>query len=268
MDKHICGDKSKAVKPSMAHISWHKRRGTAPCGRARKEASLYQLRRQYGPGWEPVRNMDGYQCGTAEDAGAPSSAHYAWHRRQGEEPCGKAIREHSLVGVLRRLGEIPEGYEPVSNHRGGYECDSEEAATVPSTAHYEWHRRQGDEPCGMSRWEYNWATAERKHGQPIPDWKPYGWDTPTCVYQISFVDGDRYYGITSHQPELRWREHANADTPVGRKIRSGVIFVTEVLCVAPNRRMAMEVETMAIKAGNPWGNLLNIYGNEHAERSR
>ena len=82
-------------------------------------------------------------------------------------------------------------------------------------------------------------------------------DAETFVYQITFLDGDRYYGITSRDPMVRWKEHQGKDSLLGKKLRSGIVFITEVLCVAPNRRIALDIERMAIQSGNPWGALLN-----------
>ena len=209
--------------------------------------------------------MDDYICGDAADATGPSYAHYKWHRNRGTDPCGKARHENGWAEAQHRVGHPLETYEP--RYRDGYECGPAEDAEGPTTRHAQWHRKAGTPVCGKALAEDSWYVMEKDYGKGID--YTYGegvMDGPTTVYQYTFLDGDRYYGRTGKKVERRWEEHEVADTPVGRKIRSGMAFVTEVLCVAPNRRMAMEIERMAIKSGNPWGKILNIIHNDGASQ--
>ena len=208
--------------------------------------------------------MEGHECGPREAAEGPSGKHYDWHRYHQTPQCGKAKVERNWLEAEQSAGHPLPDYEPVRN-MDGYECGTADEAVGPSTGHYHWHRRNGEDPCGKAIREHSWKGAERAAERPLPDYEPntmYDPDAETFVYQITFIDGDRYYGVTSRNPEVRWREHRGTDTPLGRKLRSGTMFMTEVLCVAPNRRLALEVERMAIKSGNPWGSILNDFHNE------
>ena len=262
--KHICGEREDATGPSRAHYAWHYRRGDPRCGKALQEYAWYWAEAKSEspiPIFVPDRNRDGYQCGTEADAVAPSRNHYKWHKYAGTPVCGLAQREYGWAIAESHAGRVIEDYQP-ARHQGGYVCGAAADAESASGGHYGWHRWFGTQPCAKSLAEKAWEAAERRAGRKLDSHVPFAQDVPTTVYQITFLDGDRYYGLTSLLPETRWKEHQVADTPVGRKIRSGTVFVTEVLCVAPNRRQAAEIERMAIKAGNPWGNLLNIQHNE------
>ena len=46
-----------------------------------------------------------------------------------------------------------------------------EDATAPGHGHYIQHRKRGEEPCPKSRAEHNWATAEKRAGHPLPDYR-------------------------------------------------------------------------------------------------
>ena len=201
-----------------------------------------------------------HTCGEAQDATGPGNGHSHWHRRLGTPLCGKARTELNWYAAERKAGRSLPDYKPVRNY-AGYECGPAEAATGPSAGHYKWHRRYDTAQCGLALREMAWRNAEVTAGHPIPDYEPHSMFDPEAqatVYQITFLDGDRYYGVTAREPETRWREHWGRQSPLGEKMRSGVPFVTEVLCVAPTRRQAREIESMAIKAGNPWGAIINL----------
>ena len=205
-----------------------------------------------------------YECGPAEAATGPSLKHYKWHRNRRTAICELSRREAAWYQAERRVGHAIAEYSPLSPL--GFECGTADDAERPSFRHYMWHRRRGTAQCGLSRAEWAWYNICNNDGR-LPDGAGFvrlQWDIPTAVYQYSFVDGDRYYGITSRDPATRWMEHQYDQSPLGEKIRSGAVFVTEVLCVAPDRYRALEIEEMAIKAGNPWGRLLNRTHNEEA----
>ena len=79
------------------------------------------------------------------------------------------------------------------------------------------------------------------------------------VYQITFLSGDRYYGITSRTLPERLAQHRRGGTRAGRRINQGEAFTAEVLCVAPTKKEALEIERMAVRSGNPWGKVLNRF---------
>ena len=90
---------------------------------------------------------------------------------------------------------------------------------------------------------------------PVPACDPPG---AVVVYAHMFADGDRYYGATAQRPpEYRWLSQWSEQSPVGRKMRTGIPFVSEVLCVAPDRATAERIERLAVLSGNPHGQIIN-----------
>ena len=79
------------------------------------------------------------------------------------------------------------------------------------------------------------------------------------VYQVTFLSGDRYYGITSRTLNERLSQHRRGGTRAGRRINRGEAFTAEVLCVAPTKQQALEIERLAVRSGNPWGKVLNRF---------
>ena len=79
------------------------------------------------------------------------------------------------------------------------------------------------------------------------------------VYQITFLNRDRYYGITYATLEHRLRQHRWQNSRVGKRMKSGEAFTAEVLCLAPTRKQALEIERLAVRSGNPWGKVLNRF---------
>ena len=267
--KHICGPAEDATGPSGAHYRWHLRHRTPTCGKAKREFAWKSKEKRLGrsiPDYAPPTLLE-FECGSEEAAEGPSNRHYDWHLRRNTAPCGKARREASWSCAERRAGHPLPDWKPRYNLKG-HICEDAVAAQTASRAHYDWHHYWDTPPCGKATAEFAWWTLEKKRGYAIPDYDAEtrmgtDWDAPTTVYQHTFIDGDRYYGISSN-PEYRWQQQKWETSPLGDKLRSGAMFITEVLCVAPNRRMAMEVERMAIKSGNPWGRLLNRIHNEEA----
>ena len=269
MNGYECGTEEEATGPSGKHYDWHKNNNTDYCGKSRLERLWYNAELVAGytiPDYQRTRNPNGhsnYICGSADEATGPSTAHYSWHRKRDTEPCDKSIREASWYSHEKYVGY------PVADYKQRelvtYQCGPAEEAEGASSGHYGWHKWWETEPCPKSKKEQAWYAAEARLGHSLPDYEYYGTldkNVPTSVYQYSFVDGDRYYGITCRDVETRWLEHQQADTLVGDKIRSGILFATEVLCVAPDRYQAEDIERLAVKSGNPWGRLLNIQHNQ------
>ena len=266
-----CGTAGKATGPSQKGYNYHRSRGETACAKSKREAAWYSAEQKAGHmllDYQPTKNMEGYKCGETGDAVEPQSAHYAWDLTHKGKACDKARAEVAWYRAQIEAGYPLPDYKPRKNNWEGWECGPADAATGPSQKHYGWHFENGTEPCGLSLAENAWRAYELRTGKPAPDYKykdHHGgapdWDAPTCVYQHTFLDGDRYYGISA-EPHTRWLKQRREPTPLGDKMRSGAIFITEVLCVAPNRRMAEEIEKIAIKAGNPWGSLLNVAHNK------
>ena len=195
-----------------------------------------------------------YRCGTRAEAGKPNAAHAQWHRRHPElgPPCGAALEERLLYD--RRLTGRP------ALKRYDHGCGGRADAGEASYAHYYWHWQLDTLPCGRALEEarlyrVGWHGGQVKRGKAF-------WKAATAVYRITFADGDIYTGIGKN-PERRWREHARADNEVGEKMRA-VLWWPEVLYVAPNRWWAQCVERGVIRAGNPFGRVLNIHHSEAA----
>ena len=190
-----------------------------------------------------------YRCGTRSQAGEPNAAHAQWHRRHPElgAPCGAALEERLLYD--RRLT----GRSARKWH--SHDCGGLGDAVEASVAHYYWHWQLDTLPCERAveearLYRVGWHAGQVKRGDKY-------WKAATAVYRITFADGDIYTGI-GNNPEKRWREHASADNEVGEKMRA-VLWWPEVLYVAPDRRWAQWVERGVIRAGNPFGRVLNIH---------
>ena len=263
MTLYVCGPAEEATKASKAHYAYHTKTGTPICEKARREAAWDQAQRREGRvivDYQP-RLVNQWVCGPAEAATGPGRGHRDWHSRNGTEPCPKSIREATWSWAERREGRPLPDYQPKFTRKmGGHVCGPAEAATEGSYAHYGWHRWNGTPICGKAQHEWRWRQAEYRINAIIEDYEPFAelnWDVPTSVYMIAWEDGTRYYGITHKPVEDRVYDHSISDRPVGDKLRSGMEHKVETLCVAPNRWVAMEIETLAIRSGNPWGELLN-----------
>ena len=270
---HECGEASDATGPSQSHYAWDKKHYGKPCGLAREEYSWYEAERRAG---HPIEDLTAwrtrertsrkgiplvsYECGEAVEATEPNVAHYAWHLYNGTECCPRSRKEFAWSKAQDREERVIKDFDWQPKNMGGYECGTAEDAERPTSSHYSYDMTHYGKACDKAKVEGAWAAKERSLGRPVPDYEPYSdldWDAPTSVYQYTFLDGDRYYGITSRRPEVRWQHQTRENSRLGEKIRSGVPYTTEVLCVAPDRRQAVEIERLAIKSGNPWGNLLN-----------
>ena len=268
---YVCGDADEATSPGFRHYMKHNNEGTSPCPKSLKQYAWYYAEVRAGcslPDYQwKLNNIKDYVCGTADTATRPDTSHYEWHRRHKTPACDKSKAENAWHYAEYRAGHsLPDYQWKPRTKSDGYKCGTAEEATSPNGNHYAWHLNSKIKPCDKSKKEKAWYIAELKKGKPLPDYVykgPLDWDVPTSVYQITFIDGDRYYGITALvDVEERVREHQKADSPVGDKIRSGVVFIAELLCVAPDRYKALEIEKMAIKSGNPHGSLLNRQHNQ------
>ena len=189
-----------------------------------------------------------YVCidGPVTEASA-RAAHYLWHRTNGEEPCPQSRKEVAAYQRLRECGTL-DGWEYIG---GGvdYDCLNDDGSV--QGAHAGYHRKYGEPVCRPSLSQEARYNRKRKSGSAE------GVAGLHFVYQYTFLDGDRYYGITSRQVRFRHINHLSADSAVGRKLRSGAGYVLETICECPNREAALEVERLAVMSGNPWGKILN-----------
>ena len=106
--------------------------------------------------------------------------------------------------------------------------------------------------------ECEFSVSNISLSERFPALRRLGTRRSVLVYQVTFLSGDRYYGITSRTLTERLAQHRGGGTRVGRRMNAGETFTVEVLCVAPTRKQALEIERLAIKSGNPWGKVLNI----------
>ena len=252
--QYECGDESEAVDASAAHAAWHWRRKEEPCGKAKAEKKMYQALIAEGGSkrkWRPAR----YECGEEADATEAGTGHSAWHKRRKEEPCGKAKAESRLYQRKHY------GYEGRVYY--DHQCGEMEDAVYASTAHVLWHRKRGEVSCDKGLEEARRSRLKHSNGQMRLPMKVMNWNRRHWVYQITFLNGDRYYGITLKMPKYRWEEHLRDKSILGEMMRSGLPYTAEVICETPNRREARRVERMAIASGNPWGRILNIQHNHH-----
>ena len=208
------------------------------------------------------KRMAGHHiCGPREAAEKPGQGLYKWHKGRGETPCGRAYAEAAWYAAERKEQRAIPDWEPV-HHYGGYQCGPADAAEEPSSRHYWWHERNKTEKCPKSLAERAWLEREKAAGRPLEFDVPYDWDVPYSVYQYTFLDGDRYIGVTQRKPEERWKAQQLENSRLGEKLRTGAAFITDVLCVAADKQQALRIERALIKAGNPYGNLLNDIHNE------
>ena len=113
--EYQCGtaDDYIPVNPGTGHYEHHRRNGTEPCGKSKRELSHYVTQRKQGrelPGWEP-RKAEAYVCGTGEAEVKAGNGHRNWHQRNGTEPCGAAKAAATLYQAERRnrVADIPPG---------------------------------------------------------------------------------------------------------------------------------------------------------------
>ena len=250
MAEHICGPPEAATGPSMAHWAWHQRYKTERCGKSLRERAWYSAERRAGcplPDYQPTIRKR-HKCGPAVEATGPSKAAEWYHQQWGTPLCGKAKREKAWYLAEYRAGHTIADYQPKRHLGEGWKCGAAEDATGPFTGHYATHYREGTLPCQRARREYGWWKAERDAGFSIPNWRPENADQwRTCwLYRIWFADGSVYVGI-SHRPDYRHRQHQQADSPVGERIRAGMIYKFEPLFELPNRSWAEEVEAGTIR---------------------
>lgn len=202
-----------------------------------------------------------YDCDSTEPL-RPSGAHYSWHHHNGTKKCRRSRMERQLARRMKRAGHA-DGYE-YGRYRDSYDCESIDNLE-PHSGHAAFHQRNGEEPCLPAKMERSMYQYRNLH-RTLEGWEYFGRghleDAPTKVYQISFLGGDRYYGITAGPINLREAKHRVATTAVGKRMRSGEAYVMEVLAVAPDRRRAEDLERALIRACDP-DLLLNV---KNAER--
>ena len=229
------------------------------------------------------RSRHSHVCGSADDALAPTTAHWKWHRRRRIPLCDRARAEKAWDTAVRKAGHPlpdyryrrrnnvhqPPGPVPIV-------CGPVEAAEGPSSKHWWLHYKKGEPQCGRALAEKNWYRAEWDAGRSLPDYQfgaggksehmrgaaAVDWDAPTVLYRYLFADGDIYWGISMDPPRVRWREQRTKPSRLGDKIRSGCLFSVEVMARFENRRAALAAEKEMIQAGPPAGGaLINIIHN-------
>ena len=170
-----CGTADERETASRRHYWHHQDKGTKPCGKSLAEQNWANAETKAGrplPDWEPYKPVF-YECGDdLEDASEPGQGHRAYHIYREEEPCLKSVAEARWADAEQRHGPIPD-WRPGWRKRPpvAYQCGTEPER--PGKGHLAWHRRKSTEPCPKSKAESNWATAEKKAGRPLPDWKPW-----------------------------------------------------------------------------------------------
>ena len=203
--------------------------------------------------------MRQHTCNSTAPFKASNAAAQA-HAREGTSACRRAHIEASMDRYLRLYGSL-EGYKyKGAGWHKGYDCDSE-APLEANSAHMSWHRKRKTEVCRRAYEEMAMYRYHRKYGT-LEGYKYKDrsvlFDKTTRVYMLTFEDGACYYGVTSWSVESRVAEHARHESKVGAKLRTGIAYKVETLCIAPTRRQAEELELLCIKSGNPFGELLNV----------
>ena len=214
----------------------------------------------FGPGGEssnlsPPAML--HDCNSTEPL-KPSVAHYRWHKRNSTIPCVRSKAESALDAYWRNHA-TDEGFSYNENNRVEYDCATDKPYCI-SVEHLSWHKNNKTSPCKRSKIENSLYLYFVKYGTiegHVYKARSYLEDKETKVYQVTFLDGDIYYGVTSGTLEDRLRKHAADTYNIGRKIRAGMPYYDEVLCIAPDRKTALELESLCIASGNPHGALLN-----------
>ena len=149
-------------------------------------------------------------CGTADDRERPSTRHYAWHLRNGTEPCGKSRCESSWYQAERKAGRSLPDWEPSVPH--DHACGTADDQERPSGAHYQFHLRAGTEPCEKAHAELNWYFAEKSAGRPVPDYQyKNGWRASRKEYECG-TEEDRESPSGAH---YGWHKFYNTE-PCGK----------------------------------------------------
>ena len=164
---YICGTADEAAEPGDGHYIHDRLYKGEPCGKALKERQLAQAERDAGRSRKTI-----YVCGSADKAERPGSGHYLWHKRRGTSPCDKSRAEMGWQQAERKAGQPVPDYKYVPKRKNGHQCGEEQDAKMPGSGHYNWHKRNGTEPCEKSYREMKWARAEKRAGKPLPDWQP------------------------------------------------------------------------------------------------
>ena len=201
----------------------------------------------------------GYRCDWHEPV-IPNGGHLVAHRRTEEEPCPQSRRERSAASWVREHGSLA-GWKYKPHPPGGFyysDCDTI-APVVPTARHYKRHRREGSMYCLRSLLERSAKSWENSKGS-LDGWEASLFDSNTHrVYQVN-IGGDRYYGRTVRNLELRLLQHRRKQSLsiVGERMNAGELYKAETLCEFPGDRFsAIMLEMMCIRSGNPDGKILN-----------
>ena len=109
-----------------------------------------------------------------------------------EERTARGEEEKQVTG---RAADAGEGDPPATHRCGGAE-DRERA----SKTHWMRHWRKKEKPCPKALAEAAWAEAERRAGEPLPDWAP----RRAAFYECGGA-GERTAASNSHYRWHRWR---------------------------------------------------------------
>ena len=238
---------------TTSHYRYHWRRKEEPCLLSMAANTGMSYLRDHGTldGWEYTPRPQ-WDC---EDwAGwTPQEAHRTHHRNQGEAPCPLSLMEQTAHSYQTTNGEAwQEKIWNCAADDGSVQCD-----------HHNYHRRITKSPqCEPARLQNRRYHRQYRTGTPEETDRTM---RAHKVYQFTFLNGDRYYGITFTTMKERLRRHlATTGYEIGDRLRNGEAYVLDVLCEAPDQAAAQKLERMMIRAGNPHGRILNIRHNpEH-----
>ena len=157
-----CGPVTAAEGPGRDHYRWHQHRRELPCPKSLAEAAWWNAEQNRGRPLPLWRLRPLHQCGTADQAAAPSEAHYGWHRYHRTTPCPKSRAEaawqRAEKHAQRPLPDWPETYQP---RDGIYLCGPAGTARRPGVGHYQQHHRRGEAACPAALAERAMAEAAR-----------------------------------------------------------------------------------------------------------
>ena len=232
--------------PGLGHYFAHWRRGQEGCPQALAEQAAHKWKRNHGglEGFAYRPHIEEYLCEPHPDW-IPNSAHRSRHLSAGETPCGWSLLELQAHRYQQRGDPFAERI---------FNCAWDDGGT--DEGHYQWHRKPDKPPtCDVARAQYMryhriYRTGTTELGDRL--------DRPHRVYQITFLDGDRYYGITARTLNHRLTGHLSLEGyEVGDRLQAGEPYTMEQLCETPDGREAQVLERMMVRSGNPWGRVIN-----------
>ena len=92
-----------------------------------------------------------------------------------------------------------------------HQCGTADQAEYSTEAHYALHKYYGTEPCGKSKVEANWRRAERRAGEPLPNWKPRE--------LLRFDCGPAKDATAPTKSHYSWHKRTNVSSPICEKSR-------------------------------------------------